>query len=475
MILVCYVQKFLLLLPLISLGFGIYLSSLWKTSSSIGVMKGLRFLEVFGALGLIILVFSRQSCEFSILNISKFSEGIGLRGDELSSPILGMILILSCSIFKYSISYLEGDKNRWTFFRNYHLTVFFVVLLVLANNLVLFFIAWLGISYGLHYLLLYFPNRRKAVLAAKKKWFVSRIGDFSLFIAIILTFYCFKTVNFSELIAFSHNQNILNSITHNQYISLIGIFIVIGSLAKSAQFPFHFWLPETMETPTPVSALMHAGIINGGGYLVLRLSPLLIHAEFAHGLLIFFGGLSAVLGSLIFAVQTDVKQKLAYSTISQLGFMMIECGLGAYSFALFHMIAHGFYKANAFLSSPSALENQSSCLPELLKKNIIQKFKCFFIFSINYARYSLCFFIGIFIYLFYELYIEKKLQFIFPRYIHSELFYYLSFLYLIILFSSGLYILNKIRTNFNLNSQKIWLLLRNGLYFHTLSERIFKR
>lgn len=135
-------------------------------------------------------------------------------------------------------------------------------------------------------------------------------------------------------------------------------------MTKSAQFPFHFWLPETMETPTPVSALMHAGVINAGGFLIIRLSPIMAYAELASTLLAIIGAFTAVYGSLVMMTQNNIKKKLAYSTMAQMGMMMFACGIGAYSVALFHILAHSLYKAHAFLSTASVIEeNKHTSLP----------------------------------------------------------------------------------------------------------------
>ena len=138
---------------------------------------------------------------------------------------------------------------------------------------------------------------------------------------------------------------------------LIGILFVLGAMTKSAQFPFHSWLPDTMETPTPVSALMHAGVINAGGFLVIRLSPLVSLSPIALDLLALIGALTAMLGAVVMLTQTSIKRSLAYSTIAQMGFMMLQCGLGAFSAALLHIVAHSAYKAHAFLSSGSVLDS----------------------------------------------------------------------------------------------------------------------
>lgn len=293
--------------------------------------------------------------------ITLFSvELVGLRStfalklDTISALMFLMITLLGAIIGKYSLRYLSGEKQQVYFYKYLFVTLTSVSFLVLSNNLIMFFAMWLLSSFGLHKLLLYSPDRKQAIAAAWKKFFVSRLGDCAILLAIIITYQTFRTFDFSELFI------AIDSISHNSHeaykLSIIGVLFVFGAMSKSAQFPFHFWLPETMETPAPVSALMHAGIINAGGFLIIRLSPMLKHAEAAHFILTFFGSITAVFGALVMITQNDIKRKLAYSTISQMGVMMVSCGLGAYSLALFHIIAHSFYKSHAFLSTGFLVE-----------------------------------------------------------------------------------------------------------------------
>ncbi len=351
-------QAVLIATPLFSLTLG-WLISLSRKDSNVKKLLALRIFEFLVALIALVETFYNRGIEVTFFKATLFNlvnVDFGLRGDELSSIVLAVITLLSLCIFRYSIRYLDGDSKRFEFYRNFQMTVFFVVFLTLSNNLLMFFAAWLGTSYGLHQLLLYYKTRPQAVLAARKKFWVSRFGDLCLLLGIVLTYVRFGTFNFGELFEIAQNEQVLQSATSHGGFFLIGLLFVIGAMTKSAQFPFHFWLPETMETPTPVSALMHAGIINAGGYLIIRLAPILTHATVAHAILTVVGGVTAVFGALAMMTQTDIKRNLAYSTISQLGFMMIQCGLGLYTLALFHIIAHGFYKAHAFLSTGTILE-----------------------------------------------------------------------------------------------------------------------
>jgi NADH:ubiquinone oxidoreductase subunit 5 (subunit L)/multisubunit Na+/H+ antiporter MnhA subunit len=510
-------SHFLLIVPFVTLSLGYGLS---YRKPNLALSRGLllfRIMECLCALSLCVLVFSRQAFEYNFFQVTFFSHlsmAFGLRADALSVLVLSMITLLSLCIFRFSIHYLEGDERQSFFYRHYQKTIFFVILLVMANNLAFFFMAWLGISTSLHKLLLYFEDRPKAKRAAHKKWIVSRMGDVALLGAILLTWHFFKTLNFSDLIVLSHQANQINPILDKHSFALVGVLIVIGALAKSAQFPFHVWLPETMETPTPVSALMHAGIINGGGYLVIRLSPVLIHATLAHTILIVIGGISAVLGALTMMTQTNIKKQLAYSTISQLGFMMIQCGIGAYTLALFHMIAHGFYKAHAFLATPTALDEPKAPKRNLSRSGLLFSFTLsgaclsfaflhegllgqsshviyFGLLALALTQVigsrkliglafhhnpfpSTLFFLSSFsLYFAFEFLMIKKFNTIIPNHFDSKFLSFSAVIFLYFLFAVGIYLAKKMQDLSNPLSQKIGLFFWNECYLSSLSSKVF--
>ena len=283
---------------------------------------------------------------------------IAFRIDALSSIMFTMVALLGAVIGHYAVRYLDGEKQQNSFHRCLFFTVLSVFVLVLSNNLMMFFAAWLTISWGLHRLLLFYPQRPEAMSAARKKFLVSRLGDVLILAAIFLLYHVFGTFDFDTIFSRAKDDAHVFSSTQQLSLDVASILLVMGAMTKSVQFPFHFWLPETMETPTPVSALMHAGIINAGGFLVIRLSEVISHGEWASGLLTFVGAFTAVYGALVMATQNSIKAKLAYSTISQMGMMMFACGLGAFHFALFHIIAHSFYKAHAFLSTGALVDEK---------------------------------------------------------------------------------------------------------------------
>lgn len=284
---------------------------------------------------------------------------VGLYLDAVSLLMTGVISLLGMVIARYSLTYLSGEPRQGQFFRWMAFTLGATLLLVSSGNLVMLTLAWMLTSYGLHQLLTYYPERSWAVWAARKKFLISRLGDVLLLTALCLTCYSFGTSEYRELFAAADAVR-SGDASHQTEIFWIGVLFVLGAMTKSAQFPFHTWLPDTMETPTPVSALMHAGIINAGGFLVIRLSPLISLAPLALNLLALIGAVTALSASVVMLTQTSIKRSLAYSTIAQMGFMMLQCGLGAFSAAMLHIVAHSAYKAHAFLSCGSVLDAAAS-------------------------------------------------------------------------------------------------------------------
>jgi len=294
---------------------------------------------------------------------------LGVYFDSLAAVMLLLITFLGLIIARYSVRYLDGEAGQGRFLRWMAFTLGAVLLLVVARNLVLLTVAWMLTSFGLHQLLTHYADRPWAIWAARKKFLISRLGDVLLVAALGLTFQCFGSLDYVDVFAAARALHEGPS-SASPAMALIGVLVALGAMTKSAQLPFHSWLPDTMETPTPVSALMHAGIINAGGFLVLRLSPLVSLSSFALDSLALVGVLTALFGAVVMLTQTSVKRALAFSTISQMGFMMLQCGLGAFSAALLHIVAHSVYKAHAFLSSGSVLESaarrKAPCGPPLL-------------------------------------------------------------------------------------------------------------
>jgi NAD(P)H-quinone oxidoreductase subunit 5 len=268
--------------------------------------------------------------------------------DALSLTFLIFIAILGTLIYSFAFRNLKGDLHRTRFLFFLGSTLWVVQGLAVCGNFALFIVFWVMTSSGLHQLLQHFKHRPGAVIVAKEKFIISRLGDLALIAAGVLIYLHFHTLDFADwMLIFAQDLDV--------NVFPIAALLVIGALTKSAQVPFHAWLPRTLEAPTAVSALMHAGIINAGGYLLIRTYSLISHSESALVLLIGCGLVSSVWGILAMHMQADIKRRLAWSTIGQIGFMMIEIGAGLPGLALLHLIGHGLYKANSFLSSGQLL------------------------------------------------------------------------------------------------------------------------
>ena len=278
---------------------------------------------------------------------------LGIYFDSLSAVLLILVAFLMTVVSRYSVNYLAGDPAQGRFTRWLCLTGGSVLAIVVTGNLVQFALAWCATSLCLHQLLLLYPDRAGAVLAARKKFIISRLGDVCLLSVIVLVHRVFHTWDFAALFEAAKPLHTAGQPALGAEIDAIGFLLVAGAMLKSAQFPFHSWLPDTMETPTPVSALMHAGIINAGGFLIIRLSPLVTLVPAALSTLALLGAFTGLFASLVMLTHASVKRSLAFSTVAQMGFMMLECGLGAFGLATLHLVAHSLYKAHAFLASGS--------------------------------------------------------------------------------------------------------------------------
>jgi NAD(P)H-quinone oxidoreductase subunit 5 len=280
--------------------------------------------------------------------------GLSLYADRLSALMLCLVAFIGVIVVTYSRTYMQGDPGHGRFTARLCVTLSAVLLLILAGNLAQFTLAWIATAVGLNRLLLFYPERPAALIAARKKFLASRLGDICLVAASVLLYRMFGTLDYGGMFA---GAEALRGVVHiPPAIDVVAILLISTAMLKSAQFPLHGWLIEVMETPTPVSALLHAGIINAGGFLVLRFSDVISLSLPALDTLAVIGGFTALFGSVVMLTQTSIKVSLAYSTIAQMGFMMLECGLGAYPAALLHILAHSLYKAHAFLSSGSVID-----------------------------------------------------------------------------------------------------------------------
>jgi NAD(P)H-quinone oxidoreductase subunit 5 len=276
------------------------------------------------------------------------AEPLSLRMDVVAGVMALLVSFLGLTVLAFSKQYLAGDPRQPRFHAWMCLTLAAVLALVLSGNLLLVWVAWVAMSLCLHQLLLHFPGRPGAVFSARKKFVVSRLGDACLLAAVILVYRRFGTCEL-EAVFRAIGSGRAGDLTP------IGSLLVACACLKSAQFPFHSWLPDTMETPTPVSAFMHAGIINAGGFLLVRLAPVFERDPGPLRVLAVVGSLTAAFAAVVMLAQPTVKRALAFSTIAQMGFMMLQCGLGAFGAALVHIVAHSLYKAHAFLHAGSGI------------------------------------------------------------------------------------------------------------------------
>jgi NAD(P)H-quinone oxidoreductase subunit 5 len=334
--------------------FGAIYFKLKKTNNT---KSNIQFINVGSVISFMLLPFigynlyATSDTHLEVFNY--FASGALFRIDTLSFTMFTMIQILAFVLLKYSNTYLEGDKRHTIFISRLFSTLVSVQIMVISGDLIVLFLAWVATSLTVSKLLLFYSDRRKAVIATKKKFILARLGDATFFIAIVLMYKEFNTLNISEIFEIVKS---LNTYDISSRLEIIGIFLAITAIVKSAQLPFHGWLIEVMEAPTPVSALLHAGLLNAGPFLMIRFAYIIDKAEYGQFILILFGGLTALLASIMFTTQSAVKTALGYSSIAHMGFSLFTCGIGVFPAALLHLVAHSFYKAHAFLKSGSYVE-----------------------------------------------------------------------------------------------------------------------
>ena len=291
---------------------------------------------------------------------------INLFVDQLTVLLLLLVTGVSGVVHVYSSRYMIGDPHYNRFFSVIALFTFSMILLVMSGNLLMLLVSWEVMGLCSYLLISHASQRKSACHAATKAFLVNAVSDIGLSFGIILAFYTYGTLDIQTIVAQAesmqdHTINILGWMGLDFSIdpaTLISFFLFVGAMGKSAQIPFHVWLPFAMEAPTPVSALIHAAtMVNAGPFLLVRLSPLIALSPFVMMFIAFVGAITAVFAGVVSLTQSDIKKILAYSTISQIGFMVMACGLGAFVVAIFHLLAHGCYKAFFFLSTGNALRS----------------------------------------------------------------------------------------------------------------------
>lgn len=291
--------------------------------------------------------------ESSLLGVNEL--GFSIRLDSVSMIMFGMIAIIAFVVVRFSLNYLDGDAQQGRFLGRLAATIASVQMLVLSGNLGLLLISWILTSNSLHRLLVFYKDRPVAIVAARKKFVMARLGDISLLGAVILLYFQFETGNL-ELI-FSGIRNSISADATPFGLEAAAILLAVAAIFKSAQFPTHGWLVEVMETPTPVSALLHAGLLNAGPFLLIRMAYIMEVTSYASMMVLVIGGFTALFASLAFLTQTSIKTALGYSSVAHMGFSLMVCGLGVFPAAMLHLVAHSFYKAHSFLSSGSIIDS----------------------------------------------------------------------------------------------------------------------
>ena len=283
----------------------------------------------------------------------------GFLFDSLTATMLIIVTFVSSLVHLYSSSYMSQDPHLPRFMSYLSLFTFFMLMLVTADNYVQMFLGWEGVGLASYLLINFWFTRIQANKSAMKAMIVNKIGDFGLSLGIVLIFYVFSTFDFSIIFnatpAFLNEKFIFLGFNLDK-ITVISLLLFVGAVGKSAQIGLHTWLPDAMEGPTPVSALIHAAtMVTAGVFVILRSSPIIEYSNFSLLIITVIGSLTAFMAATIGAVQNDLKKVIAYSTCSQLGYMILACGLSNYSIALFHLMNHAFFKALLFLSAGSVI------------------------------------------------------------------------------------------------------------------------
>ena len=298
------------------------------------------------------------------ISAGPFHVAWALRYDALSAVMVAMVTLISTMIHIYSVGYMGHDEYpRYRFFSYLSLFSFAMLMLVTADNLVQLFFGWEGVGLASYLLIGYWYDKPSACAAAIKAFLVNRIADLFFAVGIALVFFVFGSVEFPVIFAaVGQHAGDTYAVFGGVWpvLEVIGVLLFIGAMGKSAQIGLHTWLPDAMEGPTPVSALIHAAtMVTAGVFLVARMSPLLEYAPTAKALIVIVGGSTALFAATVGCVQNDIKRVIAYSTCSQLGYMFMAAGVGAYQVAIFHLITHAFFKALLFLGAGSVIHAMS--------------------------------------------------------------------------------------------------------------------
>lgn len=280
--------------------------------------------------------------------------------DSITVVMLVLVVFVSLLVHLYSIDYMNGDPHIIRFLGYLSLFTFFMLMLVTSGNFVQLFLGWEGVGLSSYLLINFWYTRVQANKSAMKAIIVNRFGDFGIYFSLLVIFFFFKSFDFGvvfNLVQFLDTQPSVVFLGYSlNRVDLIVIFLFLGAIGKSAQLGLHTWLPDAMEGPTPVSALIHAAtMVTAGVFVLIRSSPILEYSSSGLFLVSLIGGLTALFAGTVGLVQYDIKKVIAYSTCSQLGYMFFACGMSNYSVGLFHLFNHGFFKALLFLGAGSVI------------------------------------------------------------------------------------------------------------------------
>jgi NADH-quinone oxidoreductase subunit L len=295
-----------------------------------------------------------ETCPLPWINAGLLHIDFSFVLDQLSLVMLLVVTGVGFLIHVYSVGYMSDDEGYARYFSYLNLFLFFMTVLVLAGNALVMFVGWEGVGLASYLLIGFYFQKKSAADAGKKAFIVNRIGDFGFLIAMFLLVANFGTLSFTEIATkLGQDPGWTGGV-----VTVIALCLLLGAAGKSAQLPLYIWLPDAMEGPTPVSALIHAAtMVTAGVYMVARTHVLFDHSPFALGVVATVGAATALFAATIALVQNDIKRVLAYSTISQLGYMFLGCGVAAYSAAIFHLMTHAFFKALLFLAAGAVIHS----------------------------------------------------------------------------------------------------------------------
>ena len=286
------------------------------------------------------------------IKISGLTVNFAFTVDHLTLIMLGVVTGVGFLIHIYSVGYMAHEEGYWRFFAYLNLFMFFMLVLVLSESFLLMFVGWEGVGLASYLLIGFYFKKDSAANAGRKAFIVNRIGDFGFLLAMFLIVREFGSLDFTHVF----NAITVNPGWHGGILTAIALLLVLGATGKSAQIPLYVWLPDAMEGPTPVSALIHAAtMVTAGIYMVARCHTLFNRSPYALGVVAIIGAATAIFAASIGIVQHDIKRVLAYSTVSQLGYMFLACGVGAYTAGIFHLLTHAFFKALLFLAAGSVI------------------------------------------------------------------------------------------------------------------------